>query len=501
MLFWNQGATDLYGWTEPEVRNLPMTTLMIRVPSAFDAHRAEVVEKGFWRGELHHINKQGQEVIVSSRWTLVRDETGSPNGFLIINTDLTDRKRLEDQIQRVKRLETVGTLAGGIAHDFNNILGAILSFVDLAIQDAPPTAHSVKGDMQEIKRAALRAKELVNQVLTFSRQDANPRQPFQPVRLQSIIREALRLIRASAPMGVEIIEKLDPTAPMILAEPTQMHQVVMNLCTNAVQAMSSGKGILTIRLTSAPLSETMVSGLPNLKAGWYAILSVSDTGHGIPQEIRDRIFDPFFTTKPPGVGTGLGLSVVHGIIEAHQGAISVQSGQDQGTIFTVYLPTAYEKQNYQEGLSAGRALPPKPDEAETQTTLPLSVALPGAGQRIMVVDDEHALAVATRRSLERCGFKVTEFSQSIQAWEAFEANPGNYDLILTDLSMPGLGGLELAKKMYALRPELPIIISTGNPPEESQEELKTLGIRKLIQKPCPVRILAETIQQILTPSP
>ncbi len=384
------------------------------------------------------------------------------------------KAKLEGQLQQSQKMEAIGTLAGGIAHDFNNILGIIVGNTELAMDDIPGwnPAHY---NLEEVRKASLRARDMVKQILSFSRQT---KQEAKPVRIKTIIEEALKLIRSSIPTIIEIRQNYSAQADTILADPTQINQVLMNLCTNANHAMREKGGILEIGLKNIDLDEKDVIRYQNITPGKYVALSVSDTGHGIEPDIVDRILDPYFTTKEIDEGTGMGLAVVHGIVKNHNGAIDVYSEHGKGTTFNVLLP-----------LIQSEILP----EAISSKPLPTGT------ERILFVDDEKALADLGKRMLERLGYDVTVRTRSIEALEAFRAQPDKYDLLLTDMTMPNMTGKDLAQELLRIRPDFPIILCTGYSETITEDSARQFGIKSFVMKPLVMREIAVTIRQVLDP--
>jgi PAS domain S-box-containing protein len=398
--------------------------------------------------------------------------------FTVLVRDLSERKqaeevreRLEGQLRQAQKLETIGTLAGGIAHDFNNILTAVLGYVELALAELPAD-HPVHDDLLEVQRAGLRATDLARQILVFSRRTEQTR---RLVILEEVVDEALKLLRATLPSTIEIRRSVDPETPLVEADPTQIHQVLMNLCTNAGHAMREG-GTLELVLAAVEIAPGQADAPMTLAPGSYARLSVRDTGHGMDRDTLERIFDPFFTTKAAGEGTGLGLSVVHGIVTGLGGAIGVDSAPAAGTTFTVYLPA-----------TAGGV------RAEEET--PAS-ALVG-NERVLVVDDDAAVAAVTKRLLDRAGYRVTACTSSVEALELIRTEPGGFDLVLTDQTMPNLTGLELAAAVHRLRPALPIILTSGLAEAPDAPTRHAMGIDALLTKPADPRELAAVVRRAL----
>ena len=386
--------------------------------------------------------------------------------------DVTERKWLESQLQQAHKMEAVGTLAGGIAHDFNNILGIIIGNAELAIDDVPewnPARHN----LEEVRKACIRARDVVRQILTFSRQ-ASPQ--LKPVKISPIITESLNLIRSSIPSTIEIRQNISNELDTVNANPTQINQILLNLCANAAHAMEEKGGIIEVDLENVTLHEESAMPSPELDPGVYVKLAVRDTGHGISPGSLGRIFDPYFTTKAVGKGTGMGLAVAHAIVKNHGGAIIVASKIDEGTTFQVFLPV---------------------HDIEVETEIETDGKLPKGNERILLVDDEEDMVETIRLLLERLGYAVTYRASSVEALEVFRNNPKAYDLVLTDMTMPHMTGDQLAKEILGLRPDIPIILCTGFSERINNQVTKDIGIRELLIKPIMIGKLANTIRQVL----
>ena len=384
-----------------------------------------------------------------------------------------DRKIYEARLMRSQKLEAIGTLAGGIAHDFNNILSAIIGYSELA-QDDLPEDSTVQQSIREVLKAAERAKELVKQILTFSRQRETER---RPVKIDLIIKEALKLLRSSIPSTISITERIDTSSGTVFADPTHIHQVIMNLCTNAYHAMLPNGGDLTLSLEQLYLDSGFILKHPPLRDGPHLCLIISDTGSGMDQETMNRIFDPFFTTKEKGKGTGLGLATVHGIVTDLGGAIFVTSTIGRGSSFEVYLPI-YEEES---------------DELENFIEAPPQ----GKGESILLVDDEEAILNFSKTMLEQLGYKVKSISSSIEALKIFRSAPDKLDLVITDQTMPGMTGSALATEILTIRPDMPIILMTGYSETITPEEVVAQGIKEYIEKPFTKNIIAAAIHRSL----
>ena len=387
---------------------------------------------------------------------------------------MAERKRAEAELRQAQKMRAIGTLAGGIAHDFNNILAAIIGYTQLA-QARVTSDDTVRTYLNEVFIAGERARKLVQQILTFSRQSE---QEKKPIAIHLIVREALRLLRASLPANIEIVQNITASCGPVLADPTQIHQVVMNLCTNAYHAMQEKGGTLTVSLF-----ETAAENIaPPLPAGDYVQLVVSDTGCGMDTTTQERIFEPYFTTKETGKGTGLGLAVTHGIVEGLGGQIRMVSTTGLGTTFSIYLPLHKQLQ----------AEPLEPVGTKD---------IRGGNERILVVDDEQELVRLLEMFLSRYGYRVTSFSDSTAASAWFDANPGSVDLVITDMAMPKLTGQDLARAILAKRPDLPIILCSGYSEVINAERAKQLGIRAFFLKPLQEEELAGLVREVLDAGP
>ena len=429
--------------------------------------------------EIEYRRKDGSVFPSETLGVPVKDFNGATIGFLGVIRDMSERKeaekereRLEAQWRQSKKLEALGTLAGGIAHDFNNILSVILGYADLAKADAP-SGSPFSEDVDKILQAAHRSKDLVKQILAFSRQSQIEKTPLRP---QPIIKEGLKMLRASIPATIEIRENIAEECGAIEADPTQLHQILMNLCTNAFQAMEQKGGVLHVELKVASSLPLEVKEISEAGEKVFIELTVSDTGQGIGPDIIDKIFDPFFTTKEKEKGTGMGLAIIYGIAKEYGGTITVDSKLGQGTTFHVYLPQ-----------SKGETISGAVEEAAIQT----------GKERILFVDDEELLADLGKIMLERLGYHVTARKKSLEALEVFQNQPGDFDLVITDQTMPGMTGTDLARRILRIRPDIPIILCTGYSSLVDEDAARALGIREFALKPITQNAIAQLIRKAL----
>jgi len=403
----------------------------------------------------------------------VRDKFGKYYGRIWTFRDVTKDRQLEAQLRQAQKMEAIGTLAGGIAHDFNNILASMFGYGYLLQQDTAGNA-AAQEDLAEILKAASRAKDLVQQILTFSRQREQKR---QIIPLDTVVKEAMKFLRASLPAEIKIEVAVAEDAPTVLADPTQIYQVTMNLATNALHAMDDRPGQLNVWLQSFLPEEKFIVAHPEFQAIQYARLTIADTGHGMDAKTLERMFEPFFTTKPVGKGTGLGLAVVHGIVQSHEGIITVESTVGKGTTFDLYFPAR---------TSHG---PQTNVVADTVTT--------GGGQKILLLDDEPALTAPFQRLLERLKYQVTVSNNPRAAVELIRQNPAHFDLVITDLTMPEMNGFEVARQLHVFRADLPIILVSGLSSDFTREKVAAAGITELLEKPVSMTTLAEVLQRTL----
>jgi PAS domain S-box-containing protein len=478
--YWNRGAEDVYGWSKSEALGRKTHDLMQTVfPAPIAEINAVLTGTGYWEGELVHTRRDGTSVVVASRWSLQRDEDGRPRSVLETNNDITVRKhaeaekvRLEAELRRSQKMEAIGTLAGGIAHDFNNILGAILGYGELAQRKAGE-ASAIRDALDQVMQAGNRGRRLVEHILAFSRSGVGER---VPVHVQSVVEETLELLAASLPAGVRLEKALRGADAAVVGDATQLHQVTMNLCTNAVQAMPQG-GLLTVTLDRIEITVRRTLSHGPLVPGAYMLLQVSDTGSGIPPAVLERIFDPFFTTKGVGEGTGLGLSLVHGIVADFGGVVDVSTRVGVGTTFAAWLP------------ASGETAAPLAD--------PAGVLPHGNGEAVMIVDDERPLVALAEETLAQLGYDPAGFDSSLAALAAFRAEPQRYDVVLTDETMPELTGTDLAREIRRLRADVPIVLMSGYSGPQLAERAHAAGVCDILSKPLVSRDIAESLARAL----
>ncbi len=475
----NPAFTRLSGYGVDEIVGQPLRILKSgQHPPSFYANLWTTITTGnVWHGEIISKRKDGRFCVEDMTITPVRGSDNLIRHFVAIKQDITEQRQFQTRLQQAQKMEAIGTLAGGIAHDFNNVLAAIFGYGDLLRQDLK--GHSeAREDVEEILKAARRAKDLVEQILTFSRQREHKR---QVIRVDKVVTEALKFLRASVPASIQIVSKLSADAPPILADPTQIYQITLNLVTNSLHAMEGRNGRMTIALETFRPEAAFIQAHPEFRPIDYVLLSVADTGHGMDAQTLERIFEPFFTTKPAGLGTGLGLAVVLGIVQSHGGGLTVESTVGEGTTFRLYFPT---------------------EDAPTPANDPAPGDLPlGNSQRILLIDDEAALTDSLQKLLTRLNYRVTASNTAPDGLTTFFGNPPQFDLVITNLGMPEINGLEVARQIHAIRPQLPILLITGFAPDVRPENLAAVGICELLQKPVSLDVLAETLRRTWTKPP
>ena len=479
----NQLACDSLGYTPAEFRELKMEDYSLTsMAEMIDKIRC-TVEKGQDSFETYHRRKDGEIRVynVNARPINIRGQAY----LLTLLNDITEKKRaeeerllLEKQLRQAHKMESLGTLAGGIAHDFNNILGVILGYGELSLSELPEEpGNSLRENIESLLKAVGRAKDLVQQILTFSRQGEERR---KPINVNAIARETLKLLRSTLPANIEIRQNIGEEANVIIGTPSQVQQVIMNLCTNALHAMGGNQGILSLDIQTTAVGFDPVKGdfvaFKIMKPGAYVRVTVSDTGHGIAPNILERVFDPYFTTKPPGQGSGLGLAVVHGIVKNYNGNIAIDSRLHQGTVVNVWLPIV-------DSIEA-------PEKIDFET-------MPLGTERILLVDDEEELLKSHRQILEKLHYKVVSTHLSTTALTVFHKNPADFDIIVTDMSMPNFTGAQLAVEALKIRPDIPIILCTGFSEFIDANLAKTIGIKEFLMKPVNKQTLAAAIRKVL----
>lgn len=478
MLYISPAYEEIWGRPRADVLANPMDWLKGIHPD--DRARIREVSRRMVDGGYHEIYRvvrpDGSVRWIRDRSYPIRNAAGQVYRLVGTAEDITEQRQLESQLVQAQKMEAIGTLAGGIAHDFNNILAAIIGYTELINLQVGelPTVHPY---LAALRQAGTRATSLVRQILAFSRQEDHER---HLVHLGEMVKEPLELLRTTTPSTIAFELAVQPTLPPVLADPTQIHQVLMNLGTNAAHAMKDAGGTLSVRLDETDVTAEMaVCSTNKLHPGPHIKLVVSDTGRGIPPETLTRIFEPFFTTKAPGEGTGLGLSMVHGIMQAHGGGLTVESTPGQGTTFHLYFPVHPEPPITEDAVNVAEKLPR------------------GRGERILIIDDESSVTHIGRLVLNELGYEAEGFSDVLAGLARIRANPTAFDLVITDLAMPGQTGVELAHTLRQIRPDLPIIITTGYNPTLTQEKVHELGINELVLKPFTMSSLAQAVRRTL----
>jgi PAS domain S-box-containing protein len=482
----NRMGTEILGYAEddivgknfldfvPEVSKKEAQRIVTEVTSE------EIVPPEYF--EVPAISATGVEHIVAWHSVAIRNDDGEIVGVLSSGRDVTEKRRdelakqeLEDQLRHSQRMETIGTLAGGIAHDFNNILTPILGYTDIAMEELGENNPTYEC-LENVVKAAHRAKELVEQILLFSK---NVDQEASPIHLHLIVREGLKFVRASLPTTIEIQQNINIDSGVVLANSAQLHQVLVNLCTNAAYAMRDSGGVLRVSLAPVEVGAELAEKHSNLRPGSYACLRVSDTGRGMDRQTVERIFEPFFTTKEVGEGTGLGLPVVQGIVSGHGGDIVVDSEHGKGTAITIYLPHT-------------KSLAQKEEE---------EIIDPTGSECVLFVDDEPEIVKVGKQMLERLGYHVTTASNGDEALDFVRGNPGGFDVIISDQTMPRKTGLDLIQELREFCRELPVILMTGFSDKITPEKLEERHVQKMIMKPLEGRKLGAAIRHVLDTKP
>jgi two-component system, cell cycle sensor histidine kinase and response regulator CckA len=475
--FWNHGAVRLYEWTGEEAIGQAATELLYPGSAAqLEPALQSVIETGSWFGELHPLTKSDKKLVVSSRWTLMRDESKQPKALLIVDTDITEQKQLEGQLLRAQRLESIGTLASGIAHDFNNVLTPILAAAQLLQLKLPN--HEDRNDqlLEVMVESAKRGSAVISQMLAFTR---GVEGRFIPLQIRHVIAELRTMLSASFPKSINIHLDIPSQVWLVSGDSTQLHQVLMNLCVNARDAMPQG-GTLKISVCNQVLDELQARQHLNAQVGPYTSVTISDTGMGIPPEILDRIFEPFFTTKEVGKGTGLGLSSVMGIVKSHQGFVTVSSQIGQGTEVQVFLPAV------------------KVSEVAPHEELDLPS---GSEEWILVVDDEAFIREIIKATLEEHHYRVLTAQDGAEAIALYHQPHPPIALVLLDLMMPILDGAATIEALHVLDPQVRVVAMTGLSSAEMRQKATRIGAHAFLPKPFLTQELLKVVSQVLGENP
>ncbi|MBK7392462.1 MAG: PAS domain S-box protein [Chloracidobacterium sp.] len=473
VLYWNQGAERVYGWSEEDAFGRHIAELL----SSGDRRELEKAHQELeaadeWKAESRHTTRSGERIIVESRWTLVKNDAGEPDYYLIINTDITEKKHTEEHLLRAQRMESIGTLAGGIAHDLNNILSPIMMAADMMRTN--PDGDTTRW-VAMIRENAERGADLIKQVLTFARGMAGER---ITVNLKHLIKEIVSVLKETLPRSIKLEYEIEPELWTISADPTQIHQVLMNVCLNARDAMPDG-GTLTIHAGNVAIDDNYARMNIDARAGSYLLLTVTDSGTGMSTDVINRIFDPFFTTKDVGKGTGLGLATTMTIVKSHDGFINVYSEPAKGTKFSIYLPSADE-------------------HAARTATGDGSRTARGNGEMILVVDDEESIREVAAATLAANGYRTVTAADGREAMDVYEENKADIAAVLTDMAMPNMDGAAMIAELRNIDPKLNIIAMSGMIHENQTVDLQKLGVEKLLPKPFTAEKLLTTLAEVLS---
>ncbi|MDB6005116.1 MAG: Histidine kinase [Prosthecobacter sp.] len=470
--YWNRSAELLYGWTAEEVMGRQTGDLLYRDSAAYEQAIAAVLTKGEWSGEIQHFTKSGAPVLIEARWTLMRDDAGRPQAVLAINSDITEKKKMEQQFFRAQRMESIGTLAGGIAHDLNNVLAPILMSIELLrLTSRDERAKSV---LSTIETSAKRGADMVKQILSFARGVEGER---MVINVRHVIQDMQHLVQDTFPKEIVFRSELDKELPMFSGDHTQVHQVLLNLCVNARDAMPRG-GTLLLTATSLQVDENYAGMTPGSKPGRYLMVKVTDSGTGIPPEVVDKIFDPFFTTKEQGKGTGLGLSTVLAIVKSHGGFLNVYSEPGNGTTFSVCFPAM----DAPEGV----------DAKVQEDTHPR-----GNGELILIVDDEAAVRTITQQTLETYGYRVLLAADGTEAVALYSMHRLDVAAVVTDMMMPVMGGQATIQVLQRLNPSVKVIAASGLANDGSAARSAAMGVKHFLPKPFTAQTILTALNQVL----
>jgi len=479
---WNNGARTIFDFEAEEIIGRPVARLIadglesppLEILTRLSASTAPNYTFVRDTGVLQGIKKSG--AVFPLELSLCSWQAGQARLFAAITRDVTDRQNLQERIRQSQKLEAIGNLASGIAHDFNNILYPVVGWAEILMEDLP-SGSSEHESVEEILKAALRGSDLVQQILAFSRKS---KQHKKPVRVQQILQEALRLSRSTIPADIEIHQDFQNDCGPVMADPVQIHQVIMNLVTNAYHAVEATQGCISVSLSEIE-AKSGTAGEQALEPGRYALMTVSDTGCGIPPAVIDKIFDPYFTTKEQGKGTGLGLATVYGIVKEHQGEVTVDSKRGSGATFKVYLPVIALNHDTRP------ARPASTDETGTE--------------QVLLVDDEASIVRFASQMLERLGYQVAAYTSSSAALDAFAADPHRFDLVISDMTMPQMTGEQLARALLTIRPATPIIILTGFSERCNRHDLEKIGVKGFAMKPIQKLEMSRLIRKVLAKPP
>ena len=477
VVLWNRGAERTYGWSAQEAIGRPITELIYDERAQLERAHAALLAGGEWSGELEQRTRDGRRLVVEGRWTLLRDAAGEPKSILVINTDVTQRKRVEAQSLRSQRMESIGTLAAGIAHDLNNILSPILMSVQ-SLREKLPAAED-RATVATLESCCYRGAELVRQVLSFARGIAGERIELDPGKVAA---ELVAILRGTFPKSITLDFGADQGLWRVLGDPVQLHQVLLNLSVNARDAMPDG-GVLAIRLDNCELDAATAEQIADGAPGRHVRLTVRDQGVGIPAELLETVFEPFFTTKEHGKGSGLGLATTQAIVRSHGGFIEIDSVPGSGSTFTVYLP------------AAGGAT------ARTPVGEGVAPATRGNGETILVVDDEPAIRAVTRSSLELAGYRVLLASDGVEALEIYREHGPAIAAVVTDLAMPRMDGLRLAAALRQIEPRVRILLTSGLGLDGGPAAATAAGIAGPLLKPFTLEMLLAQVQRLLREAP